>query len=100
MKPYQFCLGVNGDPDKSNKIKVIDFRIPVKYRNNYKLMATLDPTSEEYYELLQESFKYDYALLKLEKSIQREDLPKLCPDFDSFGQKVTVCGYSNEKDKE
>jgi len=76
---------------------VIDFRIPVEYQNIFEIMASLDPRSEEYYDLLQESFKYDYALLKLEKNVQRQELPIFCPNFDSFGQKVIVCGYSNEK---
>jgi hypothetical protein len=93
FKPYRFCLGVHGSPDKSTKITVTKVCYPKEYLELSREMLRYKETSQEYYNLMQESFKYDYALLKLEKNVERECFPTLCPDLAREGQSVTVCGY-------
>lgn len=44
------------------------------------------------YKLKKSSENYDYALLKLEKLIDRPQYPILSPDFDAENTEVTVCG--------
>jgi len=57
------------------------------------------PDSNEAYQLFLESSKHDYALIKLERSVEikNHNYPVLVPGFREEKNKVTVCGYKEVK---